>query len=439
MMARCGRWAGSLLLSLLSAPLLAGCTDDPDTAGSAAEPAPSTAATTEPTTEATTQPTTKATTKATTQPTTKATTGATKATGPPPRSVSLLASGDVLLHSGTWETAQADASRRGGTGLDFKPMFADVAPVVRSADLAICHLETPLAPPGGPFASYPVFSVPPQVAPALRETGYDACTTASNHSIDQGYDGLVRTLRTLDRARIPHDGTARSAGERRRPLVVDVDGVRIALMSYTYGTNGIPLPTGQPWSVPLIDPEQIVADAAAARRNGAEVVVVALHFGSEYVTAPDEYQTDVVNRITRSPDIDLVYGHHAHTVQPIDRVHGTWVAYGLGNFIAQQETFRPYTYRGATVRFQLTEPAAQGRAGRFEVSDVAYLPTLITRYDAADPRMRVLDVAAALDDPATPTVLVPELEATLADVRAAVLALDAGRIDPDVRVHLLQR
>ena len=419
-MARRDRWAGLLLLSVLSAALLAGCTDDPDVTGSAAKPTPSAEAATEQTTEETTEPTTEA-------------------TEPPPRSVSLLASGDVLLHSGTWETAQADAGRRGETGLDFGPMFADVAPAVRTADLAICHLETPLAPPGGPFASYPVFSVPPQVAPALRATGYDVCTTASNHSIDQGYDGLVRTLCTLDRVRIPHDGTARSAGERRRPLVVDVDGVRIALMSYTYGTNGIPLPTGQPWSVPLIDPEQIVADAAAARRNGAEVVVVALHFGSEYVTAPDEYQTDVVNRITRSPDIDLVYGHHAHTVQPIDRVHGTWVAYGLGNFIAQQESFRPYTYRGATVRFELTEQAAQGRAGRFEVSDVAYLPTMITRYDAADPRMRVLDVAAALDDPATPTVLVPELEATLTDVRAAVLALDAGRIDPDVRVHLLQR
>ena len=125
-----------------------------------------------------------------------------------------------------------------------------------------------------------------------------------------------------------------------------VAGVRVALLSYTYGTNGIPLPSDMPWSVPLIDPDQIKADAAKAKRQGAEVVIVALHFGTEYSTAPDSYQTDVVDQITRSPDIDLVYGHHAHVPEPFDKVHGTWVAYGLGNFIAQQETSIPDTYRG---------------------------------------------------------------------------------------------
>ena len=352
-----------------------------------------------------------------------------------PRTVSLLVSGDVLLHSGTWETARADAARRGKRGLDFRPMLSSVAPVVRAADVAICHLETPLASPRGPFASYPVFSAPPQVVPALLDTGYDACTTASNHSLDQGPDGLARTLRILDREGLEHDGSARSSREHHEPLLLDVDGVRLAVLSYTYGTNGIPLPPGQPWAVPLIDPEEIVADAAAARRDGADVVAVALHFGTEYVTAPDPYQVGVVKKITRSDDIDVVYGHHAHTVQPVDRVHGTWVAYGLGNFVAQQETSRPYTYRGVSVRFDLT----QRPDDRFEVTDIAYLPTLITPYDSADPRMRVLDVPAKLGDRSTPPQLRQSLSATLAAVRSDVLSLGADDRDPDVAVRLLRR
>ncbi len=342
--------------------------------------------------------------------------------------VSLLVSGDVLLHSGTWATAAVDAPQHGKRGLDFRPMLADVAPVVSAADLAVCHLETPLAPPGGPYSSYPIFSVPPQVVPALRRTGYDACTTASNHSIDQGFDGVRRTLRALDRAGVPHDGTARTAQAQRRPLILGANGVRVAVLSYTYGTNGIPLPEGKPWSVSLIDPERITREAAAARRAGADVVAVALHFGAEYVTAPDACQTDVVDRITRSPAIDLVYGYHAHVVQPIDRVHGTWVVYGLGNFIAEQESSRPYTYRGVSVRVQFEEHRGGGYAGR----DVAYLPTMITRFEPTDPRMRVLDVQAALADPTTSKALLPELRATLAGVRSSVESLGAD-------VHLLRR
>ncbi len=343
---------------------------------------------------------------------------------PEPRTFTVAMSGDVLLHDGTWETARADAARAGGSGLDFDPMFADMKDPVSSADLAICHLETPLAPPQGPFESYPIFNAPPQVVPALLHTGYDVCSTASNHSVDQGGEGIVRTLRTLNHAGMPHFGTALSLESSRRPLIMGVAGVRVALLSYTYGTNGIPLPSDMPWSVPLIDPDQIKADASKAKREGAEVVIVALHFGTEYSTAPDSYQTDVVDRITRSPDIDLVYGHHAHVPEPFDKVHGTWVAYGLGNFIAQQETSIPDTYRGLTARFELTET----RAGGFRVSDVAYLPTMITPYVSGDPRMRVLDAAAAMHDPSTPDALRPSLRAAVDEVTAAAELLGADRL-----------
>jgi hypothetical protein len=342
---------------------------------------------------------------------------------PAPRTFTVAMSGDVLLHSGTWDTAEADAARAGRTGLDFGPMFAGVRSAVSAADLAICHLETPLAAPQGPFASYPVFDAPPQVVPALLDTGYDVCSTASNHSVDQGGDGLVRTLRTLDRAGMPHFGTALSRRASQRPTILDVAGVRVGLLNYTYGTNGIPVPPDMPWSVPLIDPDRIRSDAAEAKRDGAEVVIVALHFGTEYSTAPDSYQVDVVDQITRSPNIDLVYGHHAHVPEPFDKVHGTWVAYGLGNFIAQQLTSMPDTYRGITSRFELTERPS----GDFAVTDVAYLPTMITPYVAGDPRMRVLDAAGALHDPSTADSLRPDLRATVTAVTAAAELLGADR------------
>lgn len=352
----------------------------------------------------------------------------------------MLVSGDVLLSEKTWRTARADARRQGSRRLDFRPMLRGVAPVLRSADLAVCHLETPLAPAGGPFAGYPAFSVPPQVVPALRQVGFDACTTASNHSLDRGTDGLERTLNTLDRYGVAHGGTGRTAQEQRKPVLLDVgDGagaVSVALLSYTFGTNGIPLPTGQPWAVNLIDPAQIVGEAAAARRAGADIVAVALHAGTEYVTAPDDYQTDVVDEITRSPDIDIVYGHHAHVPQPIDRVNGTWVAYGLGNFVAAQQTAQRLTYRGVSVRFELTE--RRRATGGFTVTDIGYLPTAITGADPNRPT-RVLDVRADLDAPDTPRRLLPGLRADLAAVSADVLSLGADTLDPDVDVHLLRR
>jgi len=402
---RAGR--GAVAAVTAAVVLVAGCTGDDDSA------AP------ERSTERSSAPTTSAS-----EPTTTPTRSTQPPDDPEPRSFTVATSGDVLLHDGTWDTAEADAARRGQPGLDFAPMFADLRPAVGSVDLAVCHLETPLAEPAGPYASYPVFSAPPQVVRGLLDTGYDVCSTASNHSVDTGAEGLVRTLRTLDRVGMAHFGTALTRKDSRTPYVTDVEGVEVALLNYTYGTNGIPVPSDMPWSVPLIDPQQIVDDAARARRDGAEAVLVGLHFGTEYSTAPDAYQLDVVDRITRSPDIDLVYGHHAHVPQPFDKVHGTWVAFGLGNFIAQQETTIPDTYRGITARFTFTEQ----QSGGFEVSDVAFLPTMITPYVTGDPRMRVLDAAAALHDPATPTALRPSLRLTVSEVTAAAESRGAQRL-----------
>ncbi len=341
----------------------------------------------------------------------------------PPRRFSVVMSGDVLVHNGVWESAEDFAAAEGKNGMDFAPMFAAMRPVLESADLAVCHLETPLAQPDGPFLNYPIFSTPPQVVDGLERSGVDACTTASNHSLDTGWEGLKRTLDTLDAKGLPHAGTARTRKEAETPLILDVAGVKVALLSYTYGTNGIPIPSAQPWSVSLIDADDIERDARRARRDGAEVVIVALHHGTEYTTAPDALQREVVDQITKSDAIDLVYGHHAHVPQPIDIVHGTWVAYGLGNFIAQQETDIPDTYRGATVRFTFAEQPN----GRFEVTRAEFVPTMITPYGG--PPMRVLNVPAALNDPTTDPSLITSLRETLTSVKADVCSLGACNDD----------
>lgn len=342
---------------------------------------------------------------AATAPTTTTTPASTTTTAPPPpRSFTLVAAGDVLLHSPLWRQAEADAAAVGGAGYDFGPLLAGVAPSVSTADLAICHLETPLAPPEGPASGYPVFSVPPEIAPALAATGFDACTTASNHVYDKGADGIDRTLATLDAAGIRHAGSARDPAEAGRTVVLEVRGVRVALLSYTYSFNGIPAPRGEEWRSNPIEEARILADAARARQEGAEVVVVALHWGNEYVAEPNAQQRDLAPRLIASPDVDLLLGHHAHVVQPVEASGGEWIVYGMGNMIAHQGTLGSEKEEGLLVRFTFTET---GPGQGFRVSDAAF-SVLLTERDRS-PR-RLVDVGQALADPAVEPGFVPRLQ-----------------------------
>ncbi|MCP3818203.1 CapA family protein [Streptomyces sp. A3M-1-3] len=291
----------------------------------------------------------------------------------------LVAGGDVLPHASVIRQAKADA---GGEGYDFKPMLAGVRPVVAQADLAICHMETVYGEAGGPFTGYPDFKSPPQIAEALAATGYDSCSTASNHTLDDGAAGLGRTLDTLDRAGIKHAGSARTAAEAGRPAWLTAGSAKVAQLAYTYGTNGYPMPEGQPWAVSLIDEEKIVADARAARREGADVVVVSLHWGTEWQTAPDELQLTLGRSLTASQtggrcDIDLILGTHAHVPQAYEKVNGTWIVYGMGDQIAgpminYENRADPRGNQGSIGRFTFAPPA--GRGERWQVRKAEFIP-----------------------------------------------------------------
>ncbi|MFJ4923314.1 CapA family protein [Streptomyces sp. NPDC088725] len=297
----------------------------------------------------------------------------------PRRGFTLVASGDVLPHDSVIRRAGADA---GGAGYDFRPMLAGVKPVVSGADVALCHMETVYGEAGGPYTGYPSFASPPEIARALRETGYDSCSTASNHSLDDGSPGVRRTLDALDRAGVKHVGSARSAAEAMRPALLTAGGAKVAQLAYTYGTNDIPLPDGQPWAVSLIDPQKIIADARAAREAGADVVVVSAHWGTEWETAPDARQMSLAKKLTASatggrPDIDLIIGTHAHVPQAYEKVNGTWVVYGMGDQVAGSminyaDENDPRGNQGSIGRFTFAPPAERG--GRWRVSKAEFVP-----------------------------------------------------------------
>ncbi|MFE9134692.1 CapA family protein [Streptomyces sp. NPDC007355] len=296
-----------------------------------------------------------------------------------PAGFTLVASGDVLPHDSIIRRAAQDA---GGGGYDFAPMLSGVKSVVSKADLAICHMETVYGKEGGPYTGYPAFKSPPEVAAALKATGYDSCSTASNHTLDDGAAGLGRTLDVLDAAGVRHAGSARTAEEAARPTLLKAGGATVAQLAYTYDTNGYPLPEGQPWAVNLLDEGKVIADARAARAAGADVVVVSVHWGTEWQTAPDERQLSLGRALTASrtggrPDIDLIIGTHAHVPQAYEKVNGTWIVYGMGDQVAgdminHQGAYDPRGNQGSIGRFTFVPPRTPG--GRWEVSRAEFVP-----------------------------------------------------------------
>ncbi|WP_260613947.1 CapA family protein [Streptomyces sp. WAC07061] len=303
--------------------------------------------------------------------------GTGRATAPAGAPFTLVATGDIIPYPSIIQRAADDAG--GGAGeYDFRKILAGVKPIVSAADLAICHHEIPYGRPGGPYTGYPAFKAPHQLADALKDAGYDSCSTASNHTLDDGYDGLARTLDHLDRVGLKHVGSARSAEEAKAPALLSAGGAKVAQLDYTYGTNGIPVPAGKPWAVNLIDQARIVADARAARAAGANVVLLSIHWGTEWQTAPDQQQKDLAQALTASrgpdglPDIDLILGTHNHVPQPYEKINGTWVVFGMGDQVAS--FYEPEKARGnmsSIPRFTFAPSAKSG--GRWEVVKAEYL------------------------------------------------------------------
>ena len=248
----------------------------------------------------------------------------------PAVTITVEASGDLLIHSPVWERALADG---GGTHYNFAALFKQIKPYIAGVELPLCHVETPMTP--APPTGYPIFNTPPALAQAIRQTGWKACSTAATHSLDQGETGVVDTIRALDQNGIAHAGTYASAAAQRTPLILTVKGIKVAFLSYTELTNGIPSP--HPWSVNRAeDIPQILAEARRAHDDGARVEIINIHWGDEDVQAPSAFQMHLAKVLTRSPYITAVVGQHVHIPQPIRKINGKLVVFGEGNLISNQ-------------------------------------------------------------------------------------------------------
>lgn len=341
----------------------------------------------------------------------------------------VIAAGDVLPH------LQVHASARTDAGYDFSELLAGTDAWVGGADLALCHLEVPFASPGGRPAGYPVFAADAHLATDLREQGWDGCSTASNHSLDQGSQGVATTLDVLDSAGLGHVGTARSAAEAATPAVYSLERggrtIRVAHLAGTYGTNGARVPASAPWSVSLLDGADLVERARSARSAGADVVVVSMHAGDEYSTPPTDQQVGTAALLAASGQVDLLLGHHAHVPQPTALLPGgpggmgMWVAYGLGNYVSNQSDHccDARTDSGLLVTATVTQPAGgPARVTRFEW-------TAITVDRLSGHAVEVLpDVTAT----GTPSLTPADLAARYDRVRSAVGGAAPERLTPPV-------
>ncbi|MCH5235060.1 MAG: CapA family protein [Muribaculaceae bacterium] len=274
--------------------------------------------------------------------------------------------GDAMQHQ-----AQLDkALEIGKDEYDYSECFNLISTAISEADYAVCNLEVPLG--GGPdYSGYPCFSAPDSYAESLKEAGFDMLLTANNHCLDRRGKAAKRTLNALDSLQIDHIGTFRSVEERDSlaPYIKDINGFKIAFLNYTYGTNGIKPDEGI--EVALIDKEKIKSEIAKARARGAEIIVVAMHWGIEYVLIENNVQDELADFLIDN-GVDMIIGSHPHVVQPMKVVHNenenkdVLVVYSLGNFISNMKTAD--TRGGAMVWATLT----RDEEGRARFKDAEY-------------------------------------------------------------------
>lgn len=250
--------------------------------------------------------------------------------------VTVAAAGDIMVHSPQFHSAFAPET---GT-FDFSKHFMEISPYLQQADLTVANLETTLTGPAYPYSGHPRFNSPPELAGDLRGAGFDLLFTANNHSLDYGETGVLNTITHLEEAGLDFVGTARNPEERVDGYRVNLQQIDLAFLAYTYGSNGIPVPRGKDYLVSLIDEGQIVADIQRVKEDqGADAVIIALHWGQEYQRLPTPQQRQLARRLIDA-GADVIVGTHPHVIQPVEWIetenHQGLVFYSLGNFISNQ-------------------------------------------------------------------------------------------------------
>ena len=254
--------------------------------------------------------------------------------------IKMTAIGDIMCHN----TQYLDAYNKSTKTYDFSHFFTNVKSELSSADITIGNLETTFAGADRGYSSYPTFTTPEDLANNLKDIGIDVVSTANNHSLDKGYSGVVNTINVLDTVGISHMGTYDSPESQKEILIKEVNGLKIAFLSYTYGTNGIPIPSGKDYCINLIDKDLILSQLKQAKEKNVDLICVNMHWGVEYRLTPNDEQKELADFLFKN-GADIILGSHPHVLEPKEKRTVTlddgtekecFVIYSLGNFISGQ-------------------------------------------------------------------------------------------------------
>jgi poly-gamma-glutamate synthesis protein (capsule biosynthesis protein) len=280
--------------------------------------------------------------------------------------------GDIMCHS-----VQFNYAKKEENSFYFDGVFSEVKRILSSADFTIGNFETVLAGKNKGYSGFPYFNAPDELLTAIKNAGFNMLVTANNHSIDKGESGIKRTIKKMDEFGIHHTGTFISETDRDSIRVYNIKDTKLAVIAYTYGTNGNPVPEDKGYLINLIDNELIKKDLIKAKEM-ADIVLVFYHFGNEYEREPNQYQKDIVKN-TIEAGADIIIGSHPHVIQPVDyyktnngNIDSGFVAYSLGNFLSNQRW--RYSDSGVILQLQISKNL---QTGSVYLNKVSFFPTWV--------------------------------------------------------------
>lgn len=316
-----------------------------------------------------------------------------------PITIHMSATGDIMCHLTNIKNAYNSTSK----DYDFSNVFKNIKDYTLNADITVGNLETTFAGKSRGYTGYPTFNTPEVLGKNLKDIGFDVICTANNHSMDKGYSGIESTLNFLDEYGLGHYGTARSEDEQDTILIKDVNGIKIAFLAYTYGTNGISIPAGKEYSVNLIDKNLIKEHITLAKQQNVDIICVSMHWGNEYKVVQNSTQEDLADFLFEN-GVDIILGSHPHVLEPMEKRTITledgstkdgFVIYSLGNFVSGQ--IYANTKSTVILDIQITKSSE----GKITIDSINYTPVYL--YDAGSSsksrsRYTLIDIEKAISD-----------------------------------------
>lgn len=294
-------------------------------------------------------------------------------------SITISVVGDLMCHSPQFENARVSKD-----SFDFNPPFREVKSLLSKADLTFGNFETVTAgKENSNYTGYPKFNSPASYVSALVNSGFDLLTIANNHMLDRGMIGVIKTILEIRKNNISYTGAFLSQSDRDSIRVFNLKGIKLAVLAYSYGTNGNPVPQGKNYLINLIDYDLIKNDITKAREKGAEIVLVNFHFGDEYKREPNDFQKEVVDK-TVSLGADIIIGGHPHVIQPVklfktqNALFDTGlVAYSMGNYFSNQS--KRYTDAGIILNLLIYKNL---HTNRISINNITFIPTWVYKGNA---------------------------------------------------------